>query len=361
MKNVFLFSIGMLLALSAYSQMEGVAFKTKKLKNPQAHIDYSESLNCLFNSFNCGGTADTSYQVILGAGVWRIEETVFIGYYDQLVLDHGAIVKRTDCVCGPDDHVDPIFHLRSRYASIKGVNKNLIKSDCECNDYVMIKVGHEDVETNGNIHYCSVKNVEIHGPITDDESNNTTGIYYYNNQHEPENDTFSTKTSYFHLVDDVQFSFLFNGIKIYNSNACTFNNLLFNRVGIGGGNAFLFEGGIEHKISNVHHHSSPNSSSLTFKGREHSEYFAAYAISNYVVETHKTKIHGEHGGGCIDVREIDTFGIYNSTINLICVDSILLRGVNGEITDVKSYFNASNTSRSILHNHTLSHQYVPKQ
>ena len=226
------------------------------------------------------GGGDQETKVILGPGIWKINGTVRLTLRDQLYLDYGAKLVRTNCRSS-----DPMIHLDGRFSSIVGSAMNTIES--QCSDLIdgMIRIGQGNSTDSRNIISCRVEHVTITGSNQSYPDNRTTGIYIYNNQNERNGGAKST--SYFHTIADVDFSFLDKGLHVYNSNGCTIDRILLNRVGTDGGQGILLEGAQETKISNVHHHFSPGAESLTFRSSDRS-YLPAYnTIFNYVIETGK--------------------------------------------------------------------------
>ncbi len=283
---------------------------------PGKNIDVTEELNCLFMNDNCAPQKDQSKQIILGEGEWTINGTVTLKKRDQLVLEPGASVVRNTCFIKGKPNTAPLFNLCGEYASIVGSVSNEIKTNCNNLTEGIIKIGHPDNRTKGAIKYCKVSNVTLAGPQPKSDTKPTkhslTGIFLYNNQHEPTNRYASQSTNYFHTLSDLVIQQTSIGIHVYNSNACTIHNIVFNRVGQQGGTAFLLEGSQENKIMNIHHHHSLNANSLVFRDSQNAEKTVYNSILNYVIEI------GGRGQGYGMVIDIPSDDFYHNLISLSC-------------------------------------------
>jgi len=310
--------------LSLCCSLSGLSQTTIVLDHPINGKDYSQVISCHFDQTRCSqkGT-DTEVQVILMAGEWTINSTISLTYRDQLILDYGASIVRAQCRT-----TEPLIHLKGKYSAVIGKSKNLIKSKCNNLQDGIIKIGHSSATSRGNLISCQVQNLLIQGPtdliptIKNGYSNRAfdqiTGIYIYSNQNEPNQKHLTA--SYYHTLRDIDIAFVSTGVHFYNSTACTLDNILLNRVGIHGGHGILIQGGLENKISNVHHGYSPNANSLSFTQSRYSYDPSFNTVVNYVVEIGKMKgdlarING--GGHCINI-DVDPQDFYNNTITIGC-------------------------------------------
>jgi len=302
----------------------GQGQSTIVMENPVVGKDYGAILNCHFDASQCSKKAiDKEVQVVLTAGEWTLNSTVALTYRDQLVLDFGASLVRDNC-----NNSDPILHLKGRYSAVIGKSKNLVKS--KCNDMVngIIKIGHTTASSKGNIISCKLQNILIQGPTNVAPSKNNgysnhpfdeiTAIHLYNNQNEPTQKNLTA--NYYHTLRDIDISFVSIGIHLYNSTACTIDNILLNRVGLHGGHGILIEGGLENKISNVHHGFSPNANSLSFIKSRYSYSPSFNHVTNYIVEIGKmsgdlAKVNG--GGHCLNL-DVEPNIFYDNEITMGC-------------------------------------------
>lgn len=295
--------------------LEGQQIITLDKPDPKIS-DYGPILNCYFSpSAVCRKGSDQRTKVILGPGTWIINTTVELTLEDQLYLDYGAKLIRTSC-----RSTAPMIHLQGRYSSVIGSAMNVVKSECPNLSEGLIKIGQSNSTDNRNILYCRVSELVISGPSDQYPANNSTGIYIYNNQNEPRGG--ENSTSYFHTITDIQLTHLATGLHLYNANGCILTNLLMNRVGADGGQGILLEGAQESRISNIHHHHSPGSHSLTFKESRNS-YLPAYnTIYNYVVETGRVKVPSRvpsnfNYGYCVNY-DVPTDDFIDNEVNIIC-------------------------------------------
>lgn len=273
-------------------------------------VDMTDELNCLLFNAKCNSSEDEPVKVILTAGTWVINGTVTLKYRDHIVLEHGASILRQQAK-KKQGLTEPIFLLMGDYATIEGSNRNEIRCEQSNMPNGIIKIGHQSSRAKGGIDHCHVTNLVIAGPEQASKTySKVTGIYLYNNQHEsaaPANNH-----NYFHTISDIVFQRVDIGIQTYNTNACTFTNLVFNRVGRNGGYAFLLEGSQENKISNVHHHNSIHANSIGFKDSSRANPTEYNSIINYVIEIGK-----EGSGYCIDL-DVPIKKFYHNTLSMSC-------------------------------------------
>lgn len=288
------------------------------MDNPVSTRDYTSTINCHLSTMGCRGAKDQKTKIVLGPGQWRIDGTIYLTLGDQLYLDFGAELIRKDC-----SQNGPMIYLSGRYSSVIGSDMNLIMSECSNLTNGLIMVGHQSAHSKGNIISCRIQNLTITGNNHAYPGNKTTGIYAFNNQNET--GITSLNVNYFHTITDVIFSYLDTGIHLYNSNACTISNILFNRVGANGGQGLLLEGAQETKVNNVHHGHSPGVHSIEFRSSERTFDLAYNAISNYIVEIGKVsntqgKGHNsrdEDLGYCLHF-DVDANRFFDNDINVIC-------------------------------------------
>jgi hypothetical protein len=258
-----------------------------------------------------GKMIDNETKVILGPGEWKINGTVRLTLGDQLYLDFGAKLVRSNCRSKA-----PMIHLDGRNSSVIGSAMNTIESQCADLRQGLILIGQGNNTASRNIISCRVEHLTIRGAYQSYPNNQSTGIYIYNNQNEPKGG--ANSTSYFHTIADVNFSFLSRGFHLYNSNACTIDRILFNRVGAEGGQGILLEGAQETKISNVHHGQSPGAESLTFRSSKRSYVPAYNTIFNYVVEIGKTNnTRTSNVGYCVNF-DVPSDEFIDNEVNIVC-------------------------------------------
>ncbi len=312
--------IGLLLILSTFVQAQNII----ELDSPDPSVaDYGEVLTTYFTrSISQGKMVDNETKVILGPGEYQINSTIRLTLGDQLYLDFGAKLIRTKCRSKA-----PMIHLDGRYSSVIGSAMNIIESQCPGLTSGLIRVGQGDTSANRNIISCRVEHLTITGSHQSYPNNQSTGIYIYNNQNEPSGG--ANSTSYFHTISDVNFSYLHKGLHLYNSNACTIDRILLNRVGASGGQGVLLEGAQETKIANVHHGQSPGAESLTFKSSARS-YLPAYnTIFNYVIEIGKiTNSRTSNVGYCLNF-DVPSDEFIDNEVNIVCNHNYLAKTRKG--------------------------------
>ncbi len=316
-------SIYTLLICLSYS-LSGISQKTLVLSNPISGKDYSEIISCHFDQSTCSPRAsDEEVRVILQSGQWSINSTLTLTYRDQLILDYGASLIRSNC-----NTTAPLIHLKGKYSAVIGESKNMVKSQCNQLTQGIIKIGHSTAHSKGNIISCQLQNLIIQGPTdvipsaqnrySNKAFDKITGVYIYNNQNEPKQQNLTA--SYYHTLRDIDISFVSVGVHFYNSTACTLDNILLNRVGIHGGHGILIQGGQENKISNLHHGYSPNANSLSFVSSRESYDPAFNTVVNYVVEIGKMSgalARINDGGHCLNI-DVDPKTFYSNKIDINC-------------------------------------------